>query len=204
MHLVLVHLAAGARGAAPGRRARPPAGEPAQRGAERDAAAAAAGSARRRRATTPRTGGRRWRCSSRLTCTRPPGRSTARPEGSPAGATPALERHHLGVLHTQALPGGWRARASPPDFFSARALLEALLDGRGHRRGAPSRGGPPFLHPGRAASSLVGDAQDRLGGRGPPAGRRGVGPGAGRWPASRSTSTRWSSWRRGASPSTRT
>ena len=48
-------------------------------------------------------------------------------EGSPAGAMPALERHHLGVLHTQAVPGGWRGTGVAGGLLPARALLEAVL-----------------------------------------------------------------------------
>ena len=54
------------------------------------------------------------------------------------------------MLATEAMPGGWRTEPRPADFFSAKALLEAVLavadvDWR------VEEGGPPFLHPGRAA-----------------------------------------------------
>ena len=75
--------------------------------------------------------------------------------GSPGGATPALERHHLGVLQTEALPGGWRSDASGADFFSARALLEAVLEVAGLEWSAADEAAP-FLHPGRAASVVAG------------------------------------------------
>ena len=32
----------------------------------------------------------------------------AAPAAAPGGRFPALERHHLGVLLTEAAPGGWR------------------------------------------------------------------------------------------------
>jgi phenylalanyl-tRNA synthetase beta chain len=86
----------------------------------------------------------------------PAGSLNGAANGSPAGAMPALERHHLGVLATQALPGGWRTQATPADFFSARALLEALLAVAG-LDWRVELGGPPFLHPGRAAAVLVGE-----------------------------------------------
>ena len=78
------------------------------------------------------------------------------PDGSPAGATPALEGQHLAVLATEAMPGGWRTEPRPADFFSAKALLEAVLavadvDWR------VEEGGQPFLHPGRAARVLAGE-----------------------------------------------
>jgi phenylalanyl-tRNA synthetase beta chain len=78
------------------------------------------------------------------------------PNGSPAGATPALEGQHLAVLATEATPGGWRTEPTAADFFSAKALLEAVLavadlDWR------VEQGGPPFLHPGRAATVLAGE-----------------------------------------------
>jgi phenylalanyl-tRNA synthetase beta chain len=79
-------------------------------------------------------------------------------EGSPGGKTPALERHHLAVLQTQALPGGWRSEARAADFFSARALLEAVLEGAEIDWSAEPDP-RPFLHPGRAASVTV-DGRD--------------------------------------------
>jgi phenylalanyl-tRNA synthetase beta chain len=80
------------------------------------------------------------------------------PEGSPAGELPALERQHLGALATEAVRGGWRSDARPADFFSARALLEAVLAvARVDWRAEP--GGPAFLHPGRAATVLAGDRE---------------------------------------------
>jgi phenylalanyl-tRNA synthetase beta chain len=71
--------------------------------------------------------------------------------GPPAGKTPAREPHHLAVVLTEAAPGGWRSDPRPADFFSARALLEAVmaaarLDWRAED------GGQPFLNPGRAAA----------------------------------------------------
>jgi phenylalanyl-tRNA synthetase beta chain len=72
---------------------------------------------------------------------------------SPGGRAPALERHHLAVLVTQAAPGGWRSPPRPADFYAAKGLLEGLLDAAGLRWFA-EEGGRPFLHPGRAASVL--------------------------------------------------
>jgi phenylalanyl-tRNA synthetase beta chain len=80
---------------------------------------------------------------------------TAR-EGSPEGATPALERHHLAALATVASPPGWRSPAQPADFFVARALLESVLAVIGVEWRAVE-GGPAFLHPGRAADVIVGE-----------------------------------------------
>ena len=76
------------------------------------------------------------------------------PAGSPAGETPAEEPHHLGVLLTQAAPGGWRSEPKPADFFTARALLDAVLGAAGleWRAEASAR---PFLHPGRAAAIAI-------------------------------------------------
>jgi phenylalanyl-tRNA synthetase beta chain len=76
--------------------------------------------------------------------------------GPPGGGTPALERHHLAVLLTEAAPGGWRSEARPADFFAARALLEGLMGAAGVDWSA-EEGGRPFLHPGRAASILAHD-----------------------------------------------
>jgi phenylalanyl-tRNA synthetase beta chain len=74
--------------------------------------------------------------------------------GSPGGATPAEERQHLSVLQTQAMPGGWRTEPRAADFFSARALLEAVLEVAGIEwRAEPDD--LAFLHPGRSASVLA-------------------------------------------------
>jgi phenylalanyl-tRNA synthetase beta chain len=78
------------------------------------------------------------------------------PEGSPRGATPAVERHHLGVLLTEAVPDGWRTPAEPADFYAARALLEALMAAVGVDW-TVEPGERPYLHPGRAASVLARD-----------------------------------------------
>jgi phenylalanyl-tRNA synthetase beta chain len=72
-------------------------------------------------------------------------------DGSPGGRTPADERHHLGVLMTEAQAPGWRTPARPADFHSARALLGALSQVAGVEL-ALEPGAEPFLHPGRAAS----------------------------------------------------
>jgi phenylalanyl-tRNA synthetase beta chain len=74
--------------------------------------------------------------------------------GSPGGATPALERHHLAVLQTQAEPGGWRSEGRAGDFFTARALLDALL-AVSEIAWRPDPEAQPFLHPGRAAAVMV-------------------------------------------------
>jgi phenylalanyl-tRNA synthetase beta chain len=78
------------------------------------------------------------------------------PEGSPGGMTPADERHHLAVLQTQALPGGWRSEPHAADFFSARAVLEAVLEvAQVDWRAQPEP--QPFLHPGRCAAVMAGE-----------------------------------------------
>jgi phenylalanyl-tRNA synthetase beta chain len=76
--------------------------------------------------------------------------------GSPEGRMPAMERHHLAVLMTQAAPRGWRSEARPADFFAVRALLEGAFEAAGLRWYA-EEAGRPFLHPGRAASILADD-----------------------------------------------
>jgi phenylalanyl-tRNA synthetase beta chain len=93
---------------------------------------------------------------------RPDGPLDDVPEGSPAGRTPALERHHLAVLVTEARPAGWRTPAAPADFYAARALLEALLSAAGADWVA-EEGGRPFLHPGRAASVIDRASERKLG-----------------------------------------
>ena len=76
--------------------------------------------------------------------------------GSPRGELPALERHHLAMLMTEAAPGGWRSDPRPADFFAARALLEGLLEAAGLPWWA-EEGSRPFLHPGRSASVIAGN-----------------------------------------------
>ncbi len=76
-----------------------------------------------------------------------PGEPLEAPEGSPAGATPATERHHLAGLLAQGAPGGWRSPAPETDFYAAKGLVEALLGAAGlELRVEP--GTRPFLHPG--------------------------------------------------------
>ncbi|MGH2762341.1 MAG: phenylalanine--tRNA ligase subunit beta [Thermoleophilaceae bacterium] len=75
----------------------------------------------------------------------------AAPAEAPRGRLPALERHHLAVLLTEAAPGGWRSEPRGADLYAARALLEAVLESAGLEWVA-EEGGQPFLHPGRAAS----------------------------------------------------
>ena len=86
----------------------------------------------------------------------------AAPAEAPGGRLPALERHHLGVLVTEAAPGGWRSERRPADFFAARALLEALLEVAGVDWVA-EEGGRSFLHPGRAASIVARESERKLG-----------------------------------------
>ncbi|HEX8648657.1 MAG TPA: phenylalanine--tRNA ligase subunit beta [Thermoleophilaceae bacterium] len=86
----------------------------------------------------------------------PPGADIPVPEGSPRGALPAAEGHHLAALLTAARPASWRTPGQPADFHSARALLEALLGvARVEWRAEP--GGPAYLHPGRSARVFAGE-----------------------------------------------
>ena len=78
------------------------------------------------------------------------------PDGPPRGQTPAYERHHLSALLTEAAPGGWRTPSRPADFYAVKGLLEGLMEAAGVGWHAQD-GGPPFLHPGRAASIFAGD-----------------------------------------------
>jgi phenylalanyl-tRNA synthetase beta chain len=78
------------------------------------------------------------------------------PAGSPHGAAPAHERHHVGMLMTQALPRTWRSPERPADFYAAKSVLEAML--ASVRVSATfEQGERPFLHPGRTATVLAGD-----------------------------------------------
>jgi phenylalanyl-tRNA synthetase beta chain len=86
----------------------------------------------------------------------------AAPAEAPGGRLPALERHHLAVLLTEAVPGGWRSERRQADFFAARALLEAVLEVAGVDWVA-EEGGRSFLHPGRAASIVARESERKLG-----------------------------------------
>src|SRR4051794_3856983 len=78
----------------------------------------------------------------------------AAPEGSPNGVAPAYERHHIGGVLTEALPGTWRSEPRPADFYAAKGLVEPLLGavGLGFELELGER---PFLHPGRTATVLA-------------------------------------------------
>jgi phenylalanyl-tRNA synthetase beta chain len=76
------------------------------------------------------------------------------PEGSPRGATPAAERHHLAGLLTQAAPATWRSDAGGADFYAAKGVVEALMDVAGLKL-VVEPAGQPFLHPGRTARVLA-------------------------------------------------
>jgi phenylalanyl-tRNA synthetase beta chain len=78
------------------------------------------------------------------------------PEGSPNGATPAYERHHLAAVLTQGAPGSWRSEARPADFYDAKALVEVALRAVGVDFEVEP-GERQFLHPGRTATVLAGD-----------------------------------------------
>ena len=78
------------------------------------------------------------------------------PDGSPRGATPAHERHHLGAVLTEAAPGTWRSERRPADFYAAKALVEAVLASVGIDFEVEP-GERPFLHPGRTATVVAGD-----------------------------------------------
>ena len=87
------------------------------------------------------------------------------PDGSPRGATPAAERHHVGGVLTDALPGTWRSSAVVADFYAAKGVVEALAAVTGLEL-VVQPATEPFLHPGRAARALVAVA-DGDGGRRP-------------------------------------
>jgi phenylalanyl-tRNA synthetase beta chain len=93
---------------------------------------------------------------------RPAGAIDSAPEGSPGGALPADERHHLSALFTRVRPGGWRTRARAADFYAVKGVLEGML-GALELHCATVPGERPFLHPGRAANVLAGADGRELG-----------------------------------------
>jgi phenylalanyl-tRNA synthetase beta chain len=77
----------------------------------------------------------------------------------PSSASYAHEHHALGVLLTGALaPRSWRGEPAAADFFTAKALLGALLD-RFNLHWSVREAQWPFLHPGRSAAVLARDEQ---------------------------------------------
>ena len=69
------------------------------------------------------------------------------------------ERLHLAVVLTGAFtPRSWRGETRPADFYVVKGLLAGLLGALGVRWRLID-GGPPFLHPGRAAEVVV-DARE--------------------------------------------
>jgi phenylalanyl-tRNA synthetase beta chain len=75
------------------------------------------------------------------------------------GQTPSHEPTHISVLVTEAAPAGWRTSARQADFYVVKALLEALMESAGVEWRA-QEGGPPFLHPGRAATIVAADGSE--------------------------------------------
>jgi phenylalanyl-tRNA synthetase beta chain len=77
------------------------------------------------------------------------------PHGSPEGATPASERHHLAGLLTESSPATWRSGAGTADFYAAKGYVEAVLSVAGLELVVEPSTDLPYLHPGRAARALV-------------------------------------------------
>jgi phenylalanyl-tRNA synthetase beta chain len=76
---------------------------------------------------------------------------------------PVAEPHRIALLATGAPPPSWRGEPQPPDFFTAKGLLEALCS----QLGVEVTVEPveePFLHPGRSAAIfLFGEAAGWVG-----------------------------------------
>ncbi len=71
---------------------------------------------------------------------------------------PAIEPHRFASLAAgQLVPQSWRASAVPADFFSLKAVLEALTAQLGAELNFAA-GSEPFLHPGRTAVVSIGGA----------------------------------------------
>ncbi|MBV9214382.1 MAG: phenylalanine--tRNA ligase subunit beta, partial [Actinobacteria bacterium] len=88
-----------------------------------------------------------------------PGAGGGGGDGSPRGATPAVERHHVAALIAGLGAGGWRTPAAPADFYACKALLESVLDATGVGAGF-EHAGLPFLHPGRSARVTAPDGRE--------------------------------------------
>jgi phenylalanyl-tRNA synthetase beta chain len=86
------------------------------------------------------------------------------PTGSPRGAAPAAERHHVAGLLTKSSPATWRSPAGRADFYAGKGLVEALMAAAGLQPYVEPAS-LPFLHPGRTASvTAVADKALRNGG----------------------------------------
>jgi phenylalanyl-tRNA synthetase beta chain len=82
---------------------------------------------------------------------------------STSAELPAHERHMLAALSSGPLaPPSWRGEPGDADFFSAKALLEALLHKLRVRASVLAREWP-FLHPGRSAAVLLEGEREELG-----------------------------------------
>jgi phenylalanyl-tRNA synthetase beta chain len=73
-----------------------------------------------------------------------------------AADTLADEHHALGVLLCGPGPESWRGEQTTPDFYAAKALLEAVLAVAGVELSLV-REDLPWLHPGRAATVMASD-----------------------------------------------
>ncbi|MDI3297676.1 MAG: phenylalanine--tRNA ligase subunit beta [Bacillota bacterium] len=69
------------------------------------------------------------------------------------------ERSAAGFLVRGRLAWSWADRGRPADFFTAKGLMEALLQRTAVRGARFERGGPAALHPGRAARVLAADGE---------------------------------------------
>ena len=112
---------------------------------------------------------------------RPSGSLDAAPSDSPEGDTPAEERHHRRRLLTVGQPAGWRTPGRAADYYSARAVLDALLETAGVGLARRAR---------RASRSCIRAARPRC----TPAAARSSGSSASstpRWPRPGSWRARW-------------
>ncbi len=76
----------------------------------------------------------------------------------PAGDTelPQEPRYLAALINGPVRPGSWRHQQQPEaDFFAAKGVLAALLDGLGAQWRVATDTNRPFLHPGRAAKILL-------------------------------------------------
>jgi phenylalanyl-tRNA synthetase beta chain len=75
---------------------------------------------------------------------------------------PVAEPHRIALLLAGTPPATWRGEPEPPDFFTAKGILEALCA----HLGSPVRiepGQEPFLSPGRSGAVLVGPDREPAG-----------------------------------------
>ena len=137
------------------------AGQPLERGPERDAPAAPARACSTPPPTTRPTAAPTLTLFESAHVYSPGGPAGRRAERL-AGGRQARRRSATTSARSLArgAPGGWRSEERPADFYSARAPARGRARGRARPDWRAEPGTAPFLHPGRSATVLAGDGAE--------------------------------------------